>query len=338
MAPLGQYDPTKLINLGSNRWAFKPEIGLSRAWRRWRADLHASVWLTTDNTEFLVSSTRSQDQLVALQTHFVRTFAGGVWVSFGGTFFRGGQTQVDGLRRNDLQSNSRLGASLTVPFGAHAVKAIVTSGLTTRIGGIGFLVQLVMLGALVEWVRLDYLVATALATETAVLHNFVWHECWTWRDRTAADGAGLWGRLLRFNAASGSVSVVGNVVFTGLFASLLGMHYVAANLLAITTCSVLNFLATDRSAFVARHRGSASRSPTWPGPAAAQKKHRMPAEAEWARLRRWWHTRALLKTHIGRPGRFGPSRRPDVASCAAAPATVQCRARRCDRRCSRGSP
>jgi len=135
VAPLGQYDPTKLINLGSNRWAFKPEIGLSRAWRRWRADLHASVWLTTDNTEFLVSSTRSQEPLVALQTHLIRTFASGVWVSFGGTFFRGGQTQVDELRRNDLQSNSRIGASLTMPFGPHAVKAIVTSGLTTRIGG-----------------------------------------------------------------------------------------------------------------------------------------------------------------------------------------------------------
>lgn len=135
VAPLGQHDPDRLINLGSNRWAFKPEIGLSRAWRRWRADLHASVWLTTDNTEFLVSSTRSQDPLVALQTHLVRTFASGVWVSFGGTFFRGGQTRVDGLRRDDLQSNSRLGASLAVPFGPHVVKAIVTSGLTTRIGG-----------------------------------------------------------------------------------------------------------------------------------------------------------------------------------------------------------
>jgi len=135
VAPLGQYDPSKLINLGSNRWAFKPEVGLSHAWGRWRADLHASVWLLTDNTEFLVSSTRSQEPLVALQTHLVRTLRSGVWFSFGGTFFRGGQTQVDGLRHNDLQSNSRLGASLTVPFGAHALKAIVTSGLTTRIGG-----------------------------------------------------------------------------------------------------------------------------------------------------------------------------------------------------------
>ena len=93
-----------------------------------------------------------------------------------------------------------------------------------------------------------------------MLHNFVWHECWTWRDRTAVDGAGLWGRLLRFNLASGTVSVVGNVVFTGLFARLFGMHYVVANMLAIATCSVLNFLAADRFAFVARHRGCACRA------------------------------------------------------------------------------
>ncbi len=128
------------------------------------------------------------------------------------------------------------------------------------IGGIGFLVQLVVLGVLVEWVGLDFLVATALATETAVLHNFVWHECWTWRDRTAIDGAGLWGRLLRFNVASGTVSVVGNVVFTGLFADLFGLHYVVANVLAIATCSVLNFLAADRFVFVARTPENAPQS------------------------------------------------------------------------------
>lgn len=119
------------------------------------------------------------------------------------------------------------------------------------IGGIGFAVQLVVLGTLVEWARLDYLVATALATEISVLHNFVWHEYWTWRDRTAVDGAGLWGRCLRFNAASGTISVVGNVVFTALFANLLGIHYVAANVLAVATCSILNFLAADRLVFVA---------------------------------------------------------------------------------------
>ncbi len=151
------------------------------------------------------------------------------------------------------------------------------------IGGIGFFVQLVVLGALVEWVRLDYLAATALATETAVLHNFVWHECWTWRDRTAVDGAGLWGRFLRFNAASGTVSVAGNVVFTAFFASLFDIHYVAANVLAIAACSALNFLAADRFVFVARHRGIAPAPELQSDvarPALAQKRHGMHTHVE----------------------------------------------------------
>ena len=146
------------------------------------------------------------------------------------------------------------------------------------IGGIGFLVQLVVLGVLVEWVRLDYLVATALATETAVLHNFVWHEYWTWRDRTAIAGAGLWGRFLRFNAASGTVSVAGNVVCTAFFASLFDIHYVVVNVLAIAACSVLNFLAADRFVFVARHRGSAPAPEPLSDvarPALAEKRHGM---------------------------------------------------------------
>ena len=162
------------------------------------------------------------------------------------------------------------------------------------IGGIGFLVQLVVLGVFVEWVGLGYLTATALATETAVLHNFVWHECWTWRDRTAVDGAGLWRRLLRFNAVSGTVSVAGNVVFTGLFASLFGMHYIVANVLAIATCSALNFLAADRFVFVARQRGSAvtpeaQSDATSPG--AAQGRHCMRTTTE--------SRRRLVSTALG---------------------------------------
>ncbi len=155
------------------------------------------------------------------------------------------------------------------------------------VGGIGFVVQLVVLGALVEWVRLDYLAATALATETAVLHNFVWHECWTWRDRTAVDGAGLWGRLLRFNAASGAVSIAANVAFTGLFASLFGLHYVVANVLAVATASVLNFLAADRIVFVARHPESVpARLPrsVEARSALAERRHDMRAHLESRRL------------------------------------------------------
>jgi putative flippase GtrA len=126
------------------------------------------------------------------------------------------------------------------------------------VGGVGFVVQLVVLAALVEWARMDYLLATALATEAAVLHNFVWHESWTWRDRTTIDTAGLWRRCVRFNLSTGTVSVLGNVALTGFFASLLGVHYIGANILAIAACSVLNFLAADRLVFVARRTDGTS--------------------------------------------------------------------------------
>lgn len=133
--PVGRYDETKRINLGSNRWAFRPEVGLSQAWGGWRMDLHGSVWLATDNDRFLQASTLSQGALGALQIHLTRMFSSGVWISGGGTFFRGGQTRLDGQLRNDLQSNSRLGIGVSIPVQRHAIRAFYTTGLTTRIGG-----------------------------------------------------------------------------------------------------------------------------------------------------------------------------------------------------------
>lgn len=135
VVPVGQYDDTKRINLGSNRWAFRPEVGLSQAWGNWRLDLHGAVWLSTDNDRFLRTSVLSQEPLGAVQLHLTRTFASGVWVSGGGTFFHGGQTEVNGQVRNDLQSNSRVGAGISIPVGPHAMRVLYTNGLTTRIGG-----------------------------------------------------------------------------------------------------------------------------------------------------------------------------------------------------------
>ena len=135
VVPVGQYDDSKRINLGSNRWAFRPEVGVSQAWGDWRLDLHGAVWLSTDNDRFLRTSVLSQEPLGAVQLHLTRTFASGVWISGGGTFFHGGQTEVDGQLRNDLQSNSRLGAGFSIPVGPHAIRVLYTSGLTTRIGG-----------------------------------------------------------------------------------------------------------------------------------------------------------------------------------------------------------
>lgn len=112
----------------------------------------------------------------------------------------------------------------------------------------GVAVQLAALVGLAELLGLNPLLATALAVESAILHNFVWHERWTWRDR-GPGARGRWARLARFNLVTGAVSISANVVFTGLYAGAFGVHYALANLLAIASCSLLNFVANDRFVF-----------------------------------------------------------------------------------------
>ena len=132
------------------------------------------------------------------------------------------------------------------------------------VGVMGFVVQLVTLQLLNVTFDVAYPVAVALAVEAAILHNFVWHERWTWRDRgleTVADAA--WARLIRFNAATGAVSVIGNVGFTALFVEAMDMPILAANLLAIVCLTVANFAIADRLTFVpaaSRTRNTSSRS------------------------------------------------------------------------------
>ncbi len=114
------------------------------------------------------------------------------------------------------------------------------------VGLMGVLVQILSIMTIREWLGLHYLAATALAVEIAILHNFVWHERWTWLDRTANGRAGRLRRLLRFNVASGSLSIGSNVLFTAWMVGWFGLHYLPANLLAITVGSVLNFVASER--------------------------------------------------------------------------------------------
>ena len=118
----------------------------------------------------------------------------------------------------------------------------------------GVAVQLVTLVSLTEALGLNYLVATVLAVETAILHNFVWHEHWTWRDRGPGI-CGRWTRLAAFNLVTGALSIASNVTFTALYVSTLGVHYAIANLMAIATCSLLTFVASDRLVFCAVRGG-----------------------------------------------------------------------------------
>ncbi len=118
------------------------------------------------------------------------------------------------------------------------------------VGGIGIAVQLAILIILKTGLGLDYLVATALAVEGAVAHNFLWHQRFTWKERPPGDRrADSWARFMKFNLTTGAVSVAGNLLFVKVLAGLGPMNYLLANGIAIPACSVLNFLVSDNFVF-----------------------------------------------------------------------------------------
>lgn len=118
------------------------------------------------------------------------------------------------------------------------------------VGALGIGVQLGTLALLVSLLRVDYLLATALAVESAVAHNFIWHEYFTWRDRTSKERAGFLRRMLSFHASNGVVSLFGNLLLMRLLVGTARMPYVAANVLAIAICGVFNFLLAELVVFV----------------------------------------------------------------------------------------
>lgn len=135
VAPTGQYNPDKLINIGANRWAFKPELGISYPHGHWYFEGYLGVWMFTDNDEFFGGSRREQDPITSLQTHIVYTMRPRLWLAFDANYYRGGRTTVNDARNADMQSNSRVGLTVSVPVGkSQSLKLAWTEGLTTRIG------------------------------------------------------------------------------------------------------------------------------------------------------------------------------------------------------------
>ena len=133
--PLGQYDSDKLINLGTNRWSFRPELGVSRAYGRWNLEAMAGVWLFTDNRDFFGGRTRKQDPIVATQFHVTFKFKRTMWLAGDANYFTGGRTTLGGKRNLDLQRNSRIGATFSSALGRHqAVRVAVSRGAYTTIG------------------------------------------------------------------------------------------------------------------------------------------------------------------------------------------------------------
>jgi hypothetical protein len=134
-APLGQYDDSRVVNIGMNRWTFKPEIGVSKAVGRWTFEGTAAATVFTDNTDFYGGTTRSQNPIYSFQGNAIYSFASGIWAAAGATYFVGGRTTIADVLSNDLQQNWRVGALLAFPVNArNSVKVYASSGVSARTG------------------------------------------------------------------------------------------------------------------------------------------------------------------------------------------------------------
>ena len=136
VAPTGEYEADKLINIGTNRWAVRFRFGYIRPLTpKWLLEMSAGAWFFEDNDEFL-GETRKQDPIGALNIHLVRRFQPGFWASLDLNYYLGGHTTVGAERRADLQRNSRLGLSVAYPFKRkHAIKLGISEGVVTESGG-----------------------------------------------------------------------------------------------------------------------------------------------------------------------------------------------------------
>ena len=126
-------------------------------------------------------------------------------------------------------------------------------GIFNLVGQLGFGIQLLALFLFKRVVGLDYRLATACAVEVALIHNFIWHERVAWADVISRRG-GVGGRLLRFHAANGLISIVGNVLFTWTLVMWGRMSYLLADAVSVVICSLLNFAVGDRFVFRSRAR------------------------------------------------------------------------------------
>ena len=135
-APTGQYDRTKLINIGTHRWAVKPEVGVSVPVKRWSFDVYAGAWFFTDNDAFYPgSSVKSQDPLTSLQGHVSYTFKSRAWIAVDGTWYGGGEVTIDENPPSTRFSNTRFGATVSIPVAKrHAVKLAASTGTSARTG------------------------------------------------------------------------------------------------------------------------------------------------------------------------------------------------------------
>jgi hypothetical protein len=155
----GQYDPTKLINFGANRWAFKPELGFSRRWGHWILDAYGGAWFYTANPEFFShnqfssgTNTQTQSPIGSFEGHLSYDFKPRLWVSLDANYWFGGTTSLNGVENfSTLQKNSRIGATAAIPLTRHqSVKLSYNNGAYIRYGGN---LQNISVGWQYSWLR-----------------------------------------------------------------------------------------------------------------------------------------------------------------------------------------
>jgi hypothetical protein len=134
-APTGQYNPRKVINIGQNRWAFKPEVGLSKIYRKWQMDAYGGVWFFSENNNFLGGS-QQQNPIGSFQFHLTYNLRPGFWLGLNTNFYTGGRTIVNGIPGTIRQNNSRIGSTVAVPVAkGQFLKFAVSRGVITTRGG-----------------------------------------------------------------------------------------------------------------------------------------------------------------------------------------------------------
>jgi hypothetical protein len=135
-APTGQYFGDKLVNIGTNRWAFKPELGIAVPWKKFSFEVYAGVVFFTANTDFFPGGQRRQQgPLGTFQVHGSYTFRPGLWVALDTTWYGGGGASVNGGPRSERQRNSRIGATVSLPLSrTQSLKFSFSRGAIVRLG------------------------------------------------------------------------------------------------------------------------------------------------------------------------------------------------------------
>jgi hypothetical protein len=134
-APLGQYDDTKLLNLGNNRWSLRPELGISKAWGPWTLEVAPSVTLFTDNPDFYNGKDFAQAPLYLVRWSLINNFESGAWISLDSLYFTGLRTTVNGVKGDNEQKNVRAGLTIALPIDRqNSIKLNASTSIYTRTG------------------------------------------------------------------------------------------------------------------------------------------------------------------------------------------------------------